>query len=231
MSGTTSFTLFPKLPPELRQVVWAIALPSPRLIDPSHPLMSTTRESRQAILKHCELPPDSSESTSFWHDLGRKIILLNEIPFTLGLQHHVPKQTWLRLCESMTVLAVDPFVEYPTCPVPQMIWPHEGASVPTQAKRLAYEASKFRNLQQILLFQRAGSEAHVQELATQLRAEIEVWNNVARRFAMDEVLECPLSCVPVLLLHLPHISCLPYECNKRQDAGPAMKGALRSYRT
>jgi hypothetical protein len=71
----------------------------------------------------------------------------------------------------------------------------------------------------------------VQELATRLRAEIEVWNSVARRFALDEVLECPLSCVPVVLLHLPRISCLPYECSKREDAGTAMKRELLSYHT
>ncbi|KAH8774989.1 hypothetical protein F5882DRAFT_504931 [Hyaloscypha sp. PMI_1271] len=233
MSATTAFALFPKLPPELRQMVWAIALPSWLLLDPLHPLMFTTRESRQAVLKHCELPPDSSDSDSFWHNLGRpgrKFILLNEIPDTFGLQYHVPEQTWSRLRESMTVLAVDPFIQYPTCPVPQMIWPHVGASVLGQAKRLAYEASKFRNLQHILLFQRAGFEAHVQEFATQLRAEIEVCF-VAWIFAVDGVLECPLSCVPVLVLpHVPRISCLSYECSKREDAGPAMKRELLSYR-
>jgi hypothetical protein len=130
----------------------------------------------------------------------------------------------------MTVLAVDPFIQYPTCPVPQMIWPHVGASVPGQAKRLAYEALKFRNLQHILLFQRVGFEAHVQEFATQLRAEIEVCF-VALIFAVDGVLECPLSCVAVLVLpHVPRISCLSYECSKREDAGPAMKRELLSYR-
>jgi len=70
----------------------------------------------------------------------------------------------------------------------------------------------------------------VQEFATQLRAEIEVCF-VAWIFAVDGVLECPLSCVPVLVLpHVPHISCLSYECSKREDAGTAMKRELLSYR-
>lgn len=96
----SSFTLFPKLPVELRLMVWELALPGPRVItiqarrvssaarglphltaDYSIPaIFHTSQESREAVLRKYEFAfPRNHLINSFYFDFSRDVLFLRDI--------------------------------------------------------------------------------------------------------------------------------------------------------
>jgi len=234
-SGPTSFTLFPKLPFELREMIWSSALSTRRIIELAHhqdsrprkvaqsiTLMSVCQESRMLALElyHVAALP-SPDSSTFYFSAKNDICLLDELP-TLGpwgwhikvwnaIPNTIPDEQhnrWDEFRSSVMVLALDPLLPYPFVDFSDPIYGWK-ADIIGRVESLAYELSKFWGLRELIFFKREGVEEHIEDM----------W------LYLMELLMTPAEMLPTF----PKITHLSYECGEGESAFSAMKRSLSVY--
>jgi hypothetical protein len=234
-SSTTSFTLFPKLPFELREMILTSALSVSRIIElarhqgsrPHKPadhiaLMSVCHESRMLSLTLYHLASlPSPDSSTFCFSPKNDICLLDNLP-TLGLwdwhvklwnaiPNTIPNEQhnrWDEFRSSVMVLALDPLLPYPSIDFSDRVYGWE-ADIIGRVASLAYELSKFGGLRELIFFKRKGGEEHIEDMWLYLK----------------ELLVTPAEMLPTF----PKITYLSYECGEEESAFSAMKRALSVY--
>ena len=173
-SSTTLFTLFPKLPPEIRKMIWTFASCHPqiikrlvnrysrsrlpfRLVGNSVSLLSACRDSCRAALEVHPFISMNPISKPFYVSSRKTILLLDSIAWSSSLPSALYVDNWQQF---VTVLAVDPFFR-----CPQDIIKTSSHSI-----ALLEETKVFENLQEIILLSHSGFEQRALKLASQMRA-------------------------------------------------------------
>ena len=220
---TMSFTLFPKLPPEIRKMIWTFASCHPQVIKrhdlwPSDsrlpfrwvgnsvPLLSACRESCRAALEVHHFQKATSTSKPFYVSSQNTIVLLASISLASLHATIVGDSAWRKF---VTVLAVDPFYQCDSD-----ISLHNSKST-----ALVKLAEDFRNLREIILVNRPGHEARTLRLATEMREYFQLSEQVSALF--PEIYPIPRIHRPI-----PKITCLGYKRNKGEGSLSAMSRSL-----
>jgi hypothetical protein len=226
--GAISFTLFSKLPPKLRRMVWSFALASPRIIDVnpcwsphlrkpanSVTLMSVCQESR-LISMECYDPvtlPSPQSVTHrfhpFYFSAANDICFLKCVTSLKGWRS-MTDQTCIAFRDSIRTLAIDPLFSSAL-----WIWQQFPWLFRKEAQGIVRGLAKFPSLQQLILLKGPDSEEPLAEMMRHLRLE-----------ALNPSLG--LDRIPLVLEDITRVTCLPYECSNRNDALLGMKRALRA---
>jgi hypothetical protein len=215
-----SFTLFPKLAPELRNMIWSSALSTPFVIEFSvyfeelravEPvvLMAVCQESRQMALKFYDLVKlDPSIATAPFYFSGENgICLLRDVyPMRSDLDPKDGDKSWNSFREQVTTLAVDPYKS-------EKAWSDFWGRL--QAQGLAYDISEFPSVKEVILLRRVNFEGQVAKMVGYMKGAIDVGPEFHRNGKSS--------------WSLPHITYLDYDYNKGDDPWLAMRKALLAH--
>ncbi|KAE9370865.1 hypothetical protein N431DRAFT_546593 [Stipitochalara longipes BDJ] len=229
----TSFTLFPKLAPELRRMIWSYALSGLQIIElRSHTMnprvrepivvMAVCHEAREVALESynlVKLGPTIS-TPPFYFSSGNSICLLKDEASMILLRplaFEDKSHPWNTFREQVTTLAVDPLL----CYVPRA--GHSEFNILASAGRaikLAIAVATLPGLKEVIILRRMNFEQDVAQMAAKLPTAVD--------FGKSEI----QSKVPYSVdsWRIPPITYLDYEYNDGEDAWEAMRKALLAHR-
>ncbi|KAH8780774.1 hypothetical protein BGZ57DRAFT_304299 [Hyaloscypha finlandica] len=218
-----SFTLFPKLVPELRNMIWASALfmpfiielrasrMIPRAVEPIV-LMAVCQESREMALKFYDLVKlgPSFPTAPFYFSGENGICLLRDDdlwnsappPSSFGDKSH----PWNCFREQVTTLAADP--TYPAHMEKQL----SDMLDTRQARKLARAIAVFPSVKEVIIMRRVNFEGRVAKMVGYLKEAVEAGRE-SYYFGVS-------------LWSLPHITYVDYNYNEGEDPWFAMRKAL-----
>jgi hypothetical protein len=219
-----SFTLFPKLVPELRNMIWSSALSIPfvielwvsqmfpRAVEPIA-LMAVCQESRQMALEFYDLvklEPSIAMAPFYFSGENGICLLRDHLPLNLTLQ--TPRfgdksHPWNGFRWRVTTLAVDPLFfethqEKHRSNFPRM----------SQARKLANDIAMFPNVKEVIILSRVNFERRVAKMVGDIKGAVDACPEFRRPGTSSWT--------------LPYITYLDYDYNEGEDAWLAMRKAL-----
>ncbi|KAH8780781.1 hypothetical protein BGZ57DRAFT_977742 [Hyaloscypha finlandica] len=260
-----SSTGFPKLPVELRQKICKYALSQPRVHEiesiygaqvhflpaNSTPLLAVNLESRNLALQSSTII--QFPRIRFYFCPESDILLIDELETLYQCDgvfaHYIPSTGWEDLCDSMTVMALDPshspFTHLGPLTRPEneidswLDFPHDFAAL------LVDELKRFPDMEEVILLspdeESTGMLVHVEQHMKEFA--LWKWTRSTRKgkgktteetVDEEEDENKEVSMEKALLdgweYRVPKITILAYECNEEESAMSAMKRALLAYK-
>ncbi|PMD46701.1 hypothetical protein L207DRAFT_507599 [Hyaloscypha variabilis F] len=230
----STFTVFPKLPLELRRMIWSFALSKPRILcmrtfghetwvrAPRRiTLMSVNRESRSISMERHNLirmpPPIDYLATSdpFYFSPVNDVCIMTARSLIKGWSA-TSNQTHMALRDSVRVLAVGSLDRYSSLrAAPFLRFMHVvPPSTICEAKKLFGGLATFRSLEKLILLQGPKMEKFMADIMQYLRSERDNYS---------------LGRLPLVLEHLEEVTVLHYEYDEGADVMKVMEKVLLTY--
>jgi len=229
-----TFTLFPRLPPEVRRIIWSCTLSHTHIIElqtddmiprvtETVTIMAVCHEAREIALKlyHLVTLGPTIKASPFYFSSQASICLLRDenSPWLIVSPHfsdHKP-HSWNTFRSQVTVLAVDPLLYY--SPDPNLGSATGWRAVARgPAFKITTAISVLPGLKKVIVLRRAGFKKHSIEMVSRLREWIEDDYKLGR----DEPWPYPASSS----WKAPAIEYLDYKYKNGEDPWKATRQAL-----